>query len=454
MNTRPFLVTALAVAALCPIPAGAQQAVQIPATLTLEDALRIARRNSPEFLKLQNDTDVPSIGVRQRWSQFLPSLTSSMSFGGNSSTTSTGNDDFGGVITNPQPITVRSSNASQSVGMNMTLFDGGAMFRNLSAARADVDAAEASVIALQANQSAIVENAFFAARQADMLVEVERRNLERAQANYERSQELFRMAAVKQHELLEAQRSVLSSERSVRSRETEARKARLELAQRMGVEPGTEFAVAEQTPEVFDPASIAVEALVTNGLDQSPAVRQRRAALEASRKRVSAARGGWLPTITAGFGYGRSTGEQGFGAIGDLSPDRSHGYNFNLNFSLPLFNRFQTSANVTQASVQREDAEQDLRAARLDVESRIRSGLLDLSKAYEDFQLAGQIATVTQQQATLAEEQFRLGALGFLDYQRLIDQNVQAQRDAVLARFAFNQNRVALEQTLGSPINR
>jgi outer membrane protein len=247
---------------------------------------------------------------------------------------------------------------------------------------------------------------------------------------------------------------MLTSEKALRSREAEARTRRLELAQRIGIEPGTEFTVADETPQVFDPASIDADALVATGVEQSPQVRQRLAQVEAGRRRVSAARGGWLPTIRTSFGYGRSTGEQGFGAIGELNPDRSRGYNFNLSFSLPLFNRFQTSASVSQATVQREDAEQDLRAARLDVESKIRSGLLDLSKTYEDFQLAGQIATITQRQADLAEEQFRLGALGFLDYQRLIDQNVQSQRDAVLARFAFNQFRVTLEQTLGSPINR
>lgn len=454
MMMRFTLAASLALTAVSPRGLTARQIAQIPATVTLEDALRIARRNSPAFLKLQNDIDVPSMSVRQRWSQFLPSVTSSMNFNGNSSTTSTGNDDFGGVITNPQPITIKNSSAGQSISLGLTLFDGGAMFRNLSAARADVDAAEATVLANTAIESANVENAFFLARQADMLVEVERRNLERAKANYERSQELFRMAAVKQYELLEAQRGVLSSEKLLRARETDARKARLELAQRMGIDPGTEFAVAEQTPDVFDAAVIDADALVATGVDRSPLVIQRRAQVEAGRRRVSAAKGGWLPRITANLGYGRNTGEQGFGAIGELNPDRSHGYNFGFSFSLPIFNQFQTSASVTQATVQREDAEADLRGARLDVEARIRSGLLDLGKAYDDFQLAGQIATITQQQADLAEEQFRLGALSFLDYQRLIDQNVQAQRDAVLARFDFNRVRVTLEQTLGSPINR
>jgi outer membrane protein len=454
MTTRFTLVASFAFATLTPIGLAAQQAATIPATVTLEDALRIARRNSPAFLKLQNDTDVPSMSVRRSWSQFLPTVSSSMNFNGNSSTTTTGTDNFGGVVTNPQPITVKSSTAGQGISLGMTLFDGGAMFRNLSAARADVDATEASVVAAMANEAAVVENAFFAARQADMLVQVEQQNLDRAKSNYERSQELFRMAAVKQHELLDAQRSVLSSEKSLRARETDALKARLDLAQRMGIEPGTAFAVAEQTPEVFDPAAIDADALVASGVEQSPLVRQRRAQVEAGRRRVSAAKGAWLPQITASLGYGRNTGEQGFGAIGELNPDRSRGYNFSFGFSLPLFNRFQTSASVTQATVQREDAESDLRASRLDVEARIRSGLLDLSRSYEDSQLAEQIATITQQQAGLADEQFRLGALSFLDYQRLIDQNVQAQRDAVLARFDFNRVRVALEQTLGSPINR
>jgi outer membrane protein TolC len=197
-----------------------------------------------------------------------------------------------------------------------------------------------------------------------------------------------------------------------------------------------------------------VDAVVTQALEQSPSIRQRVATVAARRKSAAAAKGSWLPTVSTTFGWSRSTGEQGWGAIGELNPDRSRGYNLNFSFSFPVFDRFQRNVTISAANVAREDAEQDLRAARLDVEARVRSGLLDLQRAYQDFQLAQQLAQITQQQAELAEERFRLGALDFLNYQRIVDQNAQSQRDAVLARFVFNTARVTLEQTLGAPISR
>jgi outer membrane protein len=455
MRTYTMIAAALVASALVPSVARAQQAAeQIPATLTLQDALAIAHRNSPAYLKLQNDADPQAAQIRQRWAQFLPTVSTSMGFSGGSNTTNVGQGDFGDVVTNPEPITVKSSGASQGVSLGLTLFDGGAMFRNLSAARASEDAALAGIDLNVATLDAAVENDFYVARQADMLADVERQNLEKARANYERNQELFRIAAIKQHELLDAQRNMLQSEKSLRQRETEAAKALLNLALTVGIEPGRVFEVAEETPEVFDPAVLDVDALVAIGIERSPTVVQRRAQLAAARQQAAAAKGTWFPTVSASLGYNRSGNERGYGAFGDLNPNRSHGYNFGLQFSFPLFDRFNRNAQITQANVQRDDATQDLRGARLDIEQKVRSGLVDLTRAFADFQLAQQLAQVTQQQADLADEQFRLGALDFLNYQRIIDQNVQAQRDAVLARFAFNQARVTLEQNLGSPINR
>lgn len=449
MSVKTVLLVAIGLL-VAAVPATAQE---VPAVLTLEDALRLARQNSPTWRRSANDLDVSAVAVRQAWSAFLPNVNTSMGFSGNSSTTSRGTGDFGQTV-ETDPITIRNSSASQGLSLNVTLFDGGAMFRRYASARAQETATEAGVGLAAATLEAQVTRDFYEARRTDMLVEVEQRNLDAARRRYEDNQARFRIAAIDQVALLDAQRAVITAEQGLRLAEANAEKAGLTLATTIGIDPGTVFDVARDLPEVFDPASLDAATLVARALEQSPTVRQREAALQAARQSAAAARGGRWPTISSNFGYGRNTSERGFGAIGDLNPEGSRGYNFSINVSFPLFNRFQTASQVAQATAAGEDAEQDLRQARLDTERLIRGGLIDLRRAYDNFIAQQQIATLSQQQVELAEEQFRLGALDFLRFQNLVDANAQAQRQAVEARFQFIAARVALEERLGARLER
>src|SRR5688572_23178386 len=92
------------------------QAQQQPLRLTLEDALRLARENNPEFRRTANDLEVEDSRIRSAWGAFMPRISSSMSMGGNQNTAITGVNDFGEPVTLAQARTSRGSNISQSVG--------------------------------------------------------------------------------------------------------------------------------------------------------------------------------------------------------------------------------------------------------------------------------------------------------------------------------------------------
>jgi outer membrane protein len=453
MNLGRFLAAAL-LASLWPLSASAQQpAARMPGTLTLDDALRLARENNPAYRQTLNNLDVSAVSVRQAWANFLPSASASMGFSGSQSTTSRATGVFGETVTR-QDTTIRNSSANQGLGLNLTLFDGGAMFRRYAAAKARERSTEADVSLALATLDAQVTRDFYEARRTAMLVAVELRNLNTARERYDQNVERFRLAAVDQVALLDAQRAVITAEQNLRNTEANAAKSLLTLRQTLGIESTVPVEVAEDEPPVFDPSGIDADALVASAVAQSPTVRQRMAALEAARQDASAARGGRWPTVSAGFNYSRSTSEREFGAVGELNPDGSRGFSFNMNVSLPLFNRFSTSMQVAQNDAAREDAEHALRSERLVVERTMRAGLIDLERAYIGFQTAEQIAVISRQQVELAEEQFRSGALDFLRFQQLVEADAQAQRQVVEARFAFVTARVALEEKLGAPIVR
>jgi outer membrane protein TolC len=453
MRSGTPLLAALFLLAASPA-AHAQQPVQVPGVLSLQDARQIARQNSPTYLQSLNDAGPTAMGVRQAWSAFLPDLRATLaSFSGASSTTTIGQGNFGETV-EAEERTVKSSSAGQGINMSLTLFDGGATFRRLAAARAEVRRTDATIDLRVSELDADVTTAFYNARQAAMLVEVEINTLQTARDHLERNQELFRIAAVDQVSLIGSERGVITAQQSLRRQEAEAEKQRLALAVTLGIDVAIPFEVAAETPDVFDPAGIEADALVLRAVTVSPTVLQSIAAAEAADQQVSAAKGSRWPVISSNFGWSRSARATGFGAIGDFNPNDGRGWNFSLSASIPLFDRFQNSGTIATAQAQSEDADLALRAARLQAEQTVRSGLVDLGRNYQEYLDAERLAELTTLQVELAEEQFRLGALDFLRFQQIVDDDAQAQRQVVQSRFAFVNARIAIERALGAPINR
>jgi outer membrane protein len=255
--------------------------------------------------------------------------------------------------------------------------------------------------------------------------------------------------------VLQATRSVVTAERQLTSARATAEKARLQLSTRLGLEGGQEYELSTDLPALFDPTSLDDNALVARGLSSSPIVLQRQAALVTADNQASAARASRWPSISGSFNYGRSMGRRDFAAWGDLNP-RNYGWSFGLSASLPVFTRFQTTAQITRADADEEDAREELRRTRLDVERAVRAALVDLRTAHRALQLAQENARISAEQVTLAEELYRAGSdrYNFLELQRLVEDNQAAQRDAVNAQFQFILMRAALEEILGGPLNQ
>jgi len=454
MRSRPFLAAGLAVAFSFPVGAAAQQAPRIPATLTLADAIRIARENNPEYRKSQNDLGVASSEVRTGWAAFLPSLNASLGSNLSAATTYTAFDEFGRPVSEPRAVTTETSSASQSISTSFTLFNG-RLFPDMARARASERRTQASVHFQAVSIDANVTRQYYAVRQREMQADVERRNLATRRDRLSRTEQSFRLAASSQVDLLGAQQDVITAERALADAESETRKSMLQLQEVLGVEGTIQFELAGDLPEVFDPSTLDVARLVQQALASNPTILQSEASYDVARKQVSAARSGRWPTITGGASYSRSASERGFGGFGELNPQNSS-RGMNLSVSLPLFSRFQTSHQIAQAEAAADDAQQDIRRTRLQIERETRAAIVDLEKAFRGLRAAEEVARIAALRLELAEERYRTGAqdMGFIQLQQVVDANAIAQRGVVDARFAFLTARVALEEKLGAPLNR
>src|SRR5690349_13260349 len=116
-------------------------------TLSLDDAITLARRNNPTYLQIANSKRSADANVRRTYAQLLPSLSAQMS----GSYTETGQQFVQGVALNNGSDIV---NSSYRIGLNYTV--NSAVLFAPSAARAQRDAAQADLVGQQEGLRALI----------------------------------------------------------------------------------------------------------------------------------------------------------------------------------------------------------------------------------------------------------------------------------------------------------
>lgn len=152
---------------------------QEPTSLSLEEAIRIAKDGNPGFLSATNDLDRAKWQVREAWGQFLPSVTA----GGGAQYEYAGVQRFG--IFSSADIAAGTTDyllSSYFLSVNWSI-DGNTFFQARSA-RANERAAEARGTADEFALEATVTLQYLAALRARDAVEVAERQVARWEQNF------------------------------------------------------------------------------------------------------------------------------------------------------------------------------------------------------------------------------------------------------------------------------
>ena len=290
---------------------------------------------------------------------------------------------------------------------------------------------------------------------AQRQIGVEERLLQSPQEDLERQERLFTIASTDQVQVLTAEVRVASQEQALERAINQAEKARLVVLQRLGtLGEITDFEPIGELPEVFDPGVLDAGDLVALALAGHPSVAQSHSRVGRQEAELARARADRLPSLSATGSYSRGTGTDGYSSFFDFNPNASHGFNFGLSISLPIFQRFSMTQSASTARVAVDQAEEDAWETRLGVEQQVRSAFIDLENAFAVFQIQTRSRDLNRRRLELAQEQYRLGAVTFIDLQRYIDDVAQAERDLVNRQLDFANALVSLDQQVGQRIPR
>jgi outer membrane protein len=439
---------------LLPLLAGtvaAQEGTPLPARLTLENAIAIARERSPELAQARNSVGAQGAQVSAGFGAFLPTLTGQLSFSGTDSRTVTGQDDFGQPVELPQAITFRGSSSNQGLYTSLTLFNGLRNLQSYNAAKASFTAAEEYGVSVQTRVDAETTRRFYDAVRTQQLIALEARLLESAREQRNNTARLFRAASATQEDLLGAEADVAAQELQLARTQGDADKALLSVREQLALVEPVAFDVEGELPRAWDPTTLDADSLVTLALSSHPDVSRLDAAARAAHLRASAARGGYWPTVRLGASVTRSMNLSSSEALFDFNP-QNRMLGFSLTLDWPLFQGFQARAQVSQASADALNAEESLRAGKLAREREVRAALIDLQNAYRGVALAERAAELSNERLRLSRERYAIGGIDFATLQILIDRAAQEERQVINARYAFAASQAALDERVGRPV--
>lgn len=418
-----FCLSALLLGSLC----FAQQpstSAGPPATITLQDALRMAQANSPEFRAAVTDAGVTHEDKVQARAGMLPGISYEAQY---LYTEGNGTPSGRFIANNAVHEYLSEGNAHQEIGMRpVAEFRRAAALEAVARAKREIAARGLAVTITKDYYGLVVAqreyaNAQLAATAADEFVRV--------------SGELERGGEVAHADVIKAQLQGNERRRQLAEAQLAMQAARLDLAVLIFTNFNQNFSVVDdlRLPPPLPPLEEAQKLAAV----KNPALRQAAASLRAAKDDVLVAWAGHLPSLSFDYWYGIDATHFATRTAG--IPNL--GYAAAATLQLPVFNWGATQSKVKQAKLRSQQAQVEMSFAQ-------REAIAKLQNAYSEADVARQELDNLRNTAELAAESERLTTLRYRAGEASVLEVVDAQSTLVQARNAFDEGelryRVAL----------
>lgn len=430
MRTLRWLLPLLLAAA----PAGAMAE---PRPITLQEAVRLARENAPAVVQARGQERSADAAKRSAYAAFLPSL--SLSAG------ATRRYPAGGTRVDPQTQQVISSGDPWGYSTGLTasvdLFQGGQRIWDLRGARARDAAAEAGIVNQQFVATLNAKQQFFnvlAARESQIAAAAQ---LEQAEQQRRTSVALARARQATRSDSLRAEIQVRNAQLAVSDARNSLETSEASLTRAVGADELVTAAPGDTLSEGLAMSDSDLAALAERG----PLVTQSESLLRAARAANTMVWTDYLPSASLSYSRG------GTGDAADLRVPSDLRYTgaLRLSFSVPIFDQLQREERHVQSDVAEDNAQAQLRDARLAAREGIVRWLGTYHVAGERVQ--AQIATVeaAEEDLRVQQQRYAVGGSTLLDVLTSQTQLNQARRDLIQARYDQRVAKAQLEALVG-----
>ncbi len=384
------------------------------ATLSLEQCLDLALRNSPELARSEQQVYSAQAGVLGAYGSFLPNVSTSFGYSHQFVGPRKDSQQFNTITQEFFTQTIPSRDY-ESFGFNinsdLTLFSGFSRWAglkssqlNLSASRMDAEITHNQV------ESAVIQ-AYYRLVSTQMTIVLNESSLEAAREQYEQSKRAFSMGAVARSDTLS--NSVTYAERRLALLESENQLDldRLALATVIGMDTGYGLAVEMVGDSNF--IDVDREDAMRAALAAHPELRAADFRREAAQQDLRSAKAALWPSVSASYRYGWNNLEFP-DELGEMF-DTDYSYTLTLGMSWSIFDAFRTKRNINQSRASARMQDYTLEQQRRSISQAVEGTLVTLTNSRKRVELAGATIELADENLRLARERYRVGAATLLE---------------------------------------
>jgi outer membrane protein len=399
-------------------PALPPDVAQRIARLTLADVLDIALRNNTATRAAWADARAAAARYGAAKGQYYPTI----SLDGSAVAIQT--------VPSAGRAAVRQQFYGPTLNLSWLLFDFGGRSGAIAEAREALLAADWTHNATLQNVVLAVEEAYFQYMGTKALLEAQRLSLQEAQTNLEAAEQRHRVGLATIAEVLQAKTARSQAQLALEATEGARETTRGALALSMGLPANVPYDI-ELPPDTGVPLGLvdSVDTLIARAVRERPDLAAQRAAAQAARARVSAARGQALPALSVGG----SAGETYF----INSPVSGNSYTATLTLSVPLFAGGAQVYNVQAAAAAAAAAAERARGFEQQVIFQVFDAYYALRTATQQVRTSRDLLASATQSEQVALGRYKAGAGSLLDLLTAQTALATARAQAIQARFSW-----------------
>jgi outer membrane protein len=416
----------------------AQGAPDTTRTISLQEAVTLAQRNSPIAVNARGQLQSSRAAVRSAYAAFLPTV--------NLQATNTQNSPAGIVIDSTGHVFSGRWQNSQGFSMGLQLFDGLARLYQIRATKAQVSAARANEVA-QAYQIALqVSQQYYAVLAAKESESAARAELDQAQQQLAVSRAKVQAQTSTKSDSLRAIIQVGNAQLALLQAQNDLQTANATLTRLVG----QSYKVTANAADTLTGPTVEVDsARLAQLAEVSPAVEQAQAASQAAQAQYRAAHAPYFPNISVAYNRARYHSDSSFNLF-------NSGYNYSgtLRFtvSYPLFNQLQREQDVVIARVAEQNAAAVAHDAVLLAQQNLVSYVGALRTAQQQIEIQQVSVVAAEEDLRVQQQRYQLGASILLDVLTSQTQLTQARLALIQARYNYRVAKAQLEALIGQPL--
>jgi outer membrane protein len=418
-----------AIAGLLATPLFAQE------TLTLDTAIEIALQKNTSAIYAKSDVRSRESSRLAEYGDLLPSVSASGSWN---------------WTEQPAGSQMSENSYRASVGANMTIFDGLANYKTLSASGKELEGSRLDLERTRQEVAVEVIDAYYNLMNLQELKRVRAENLKWNSKNLELIQARADLGGASRADLYQQQVKVGNAELDLMRAENNYESAKSSFLYYLGLDVREDYVLED--PQSATLESDGVDTAYVNSLDLDELAERayenrsdylsQRLSVEALEERAGAAFGGHLPRLTGSASIGYSSTE-----VGELFDESTA--SAGLNLSIPIFSGWSVSDGVEQREIALSNGRVGLRDLERRVVRELQQTLLDLKLAAKSVEVSRKNVAAAEETRKLEQEKYSLGSTTLINLFLANADYVQAQTNLINARFEYLALQADLEFYLG-----